>query len=271
MGGIVLLSAFVPVVLYFVQQSASHRWGSSLLIWLISVVILAATGIADDRHTLSPKWRLIISFAVFGLAAAIDPTFNIRVLDFSTPAFSIGLGSWWLAIIFSAICLVGLVNAVNMADGKNGLVLGLCLAWLTFFSLKAPVSILPVLLMLIAICIVLLVFNLKGLLFLGDGGVYGLATAIGMMAMIIYNTPGETAIRAVFADELMLIFAVPIIDSFRLSFKRVRAGRSPMAADRDHLHHHLQAKFGWPAGLFFYLCLAALPIISLYALRALGV
>jgi len=89
-------------------------------------------------------------------------------------------------------------------------------------------------------------------LFLGDGGAYAIATAIGLLGIMVYNTPGTYAFRAISADELVMLFAVPVGDSFRLTYKRVRQGRSPMSADRDHLHHHLEDRFGWPAGLIVY-------------------
>jgi UDP-GlcNAc:undecaprenyl-phosphate/decaprenyl-phosphate GlcNAc-1-phosphate transferase len=180
-------------------------------------------------------------------------------LDFAYPRLSIGLGTWWLAIIFTMICCVGLVNAVNMADGKNGLVIGLCLGWLALLGSRAPTALLPVIGLLGVSLTVLLFFNLRGKLFLGDGGAYGLSSAIGLLAIMIYNSAGPHTVRAISADELMLLFAVPVIDSFRLTFVRMRQGRSPMSADRDHLHHHLQARFGWPAGLIVYLLIALLP------------
>ena len=103
------------------------------------------------------------------------------------------------------------------------------------------------------------VFNMMGRLFLGDGGAYAIATAIGLLAIMVYNTPGIHTLRAISADQLVLLFVVPVADSFRLTYKRLRQGRSPMSADRDHLHHHLQDRFGWPAGLLVYWLVAFAP------------
>jgi UDP-GlcNAc:undecaprenyl-phosphate GlcNAc-1-phosphate transferase len=228
---------------------------------------MALVGLGDDRHSLSPRLRLIISFAVFAIAAFIDPTFNVRVLDFIYPPLSLGLGTWWLAIIFTVICCVGLLNAINMADGKNGLVLGLSLGWLAILSFRAVDTLLPLIGLLACVLVVLLVFNLKGKLFLGDGGAYAIATAIALLAIMVYNTPGTAMVRAVSADELVVLFAVPVGDSFRLTYKRWRQGRSPMSADRDHLHHHLQDKFGWPIGLLVYWLASLAPAALLFVVR----
>ncbi len=256
MGGVVLLVAFVPVALICIVAFASERWYGSLLIWLCCTSVMALVGLGDDRHSLSPRARLLISFTVFAAAAAVDPTFNVRVLDFNTPPFSLGLGTWWVAIVFTVVCCVGLLNAVNMADGKNGLVLGLSLGWLAILATRAVGPLPPLIGLFAAVLIILFVFNMKGKLFLGDGGAYAIATAVGLLAIMVYNTPGTYTLRAINADELVLLFAVPVADSFRLTFKRLRQGRSPMSADRDHLHHHLQDSFGWPAGLFAYWMIA---------------
>ena len=266
MGGVVILLAFIPVALAHVLWASSERWLSTLMIWLGCVTAMVFVGIADDRHSLSPRARLGISFLVFASAAVIDPTFNVRILDFEYPRWDLGLGTWWLALIFTAVCVVGLINAVNMADGKNGLVLGLCLAWLGLLAIRAPEPLLSAMLLLAVVLAVLLLFNLQGRLFLGDGGAYGLATATGLLAIMVYNTSGMHALRAISADELVLLFAIPVFDSFRLTYVRIKQGKSPMSADRDHLHHHLQDRFGWPGGLAVYFIIALLPASVLIAM-----
>lgn len=252
MGGVTLLGAFGPVALIYIVGFSSERWLGSLLIWLSCVSVMALVGLGDDRHSLSPGLRLITSFAVFATAAAIDPTFNVRVLDFNIPPLTLGLGTWWLAIIFTVICCVGLLNAVNMADGKNGLVLGISLGWVAILATRAVGPLLPLIGLFAVVLVVLFAFNMRGRLFLGDGGAYAIATAIGLIAIMVYNTPGTYTLRAISADELVLLFVVPVADSFRLTYKRLRQGRSPMSPDRDHLHHHLLDRFGWPRGLIMY-------------------
>jgi UDP-GlcNAc:undecaprenyl-phosphate/decaprenyl-phosphate GlcNAc-1-phosphate transferase len=267
MGGLALLVAFAPMAIFYIFVGVSERWFGSLLIWSGCMAAMAAVGLADDRHSLSPRLRLFLSFSVFATAAAIDPTFNVRVLDFETPKFTLGLGTWWLAIVFTVICCVGLINAVNMADGKNGLVLGLSLGWLAILSLRAAPALLPIMGLFACCLAILLLFNLKGYLFLGDGGAYAIATALGLLAIMTYNTPGTTTVRAISADELVLLFIVPVLDSFRLTYTRLRQRRSPMSPDRDHLHHHLQDRFGWPMGLIVYWVVALVPATTLIIWR----
>jgi UDP-GlcNAc:undecaprenyl-phosphate/decaprenyl-phosphate GlcNAc-1-phosphate transferase len=259
MGGVVLLTAFIPAAIALVVLAAEPAHFLKLSVWLAAIAGMTLVGILDDRHSLSPRLRLVMSFLIFGFAAFIEPIYNVRVLDFEHPPFTLGLGTRGIAIVFTVVCCVGLVNAVNMADGKNGLVIGLCIGWLGLLALRSPAIFLPLIGMLVAILFVLLAFNLRGKLFLGDGGAYGFAGTIAILAIAIYNSPGEHATRALSGEEVMLLFAVPVLDSFRLTYKRMRRGQSPMAADRDHFHHHLQDRLGWPTGLIAYWIAALLP------------
>lgn len=266
MGGIVILSAIAPAMLALITFIAPSTHIFKLSVWTTVVVGMTIVGILDDRHSLSPRIRLIASFGLFGIAAYIEPMLNVRVLDFEHPPLSLGLGNRGLAIAFTILCCVGLVNAVNMADGKNGLVIGLCIGWLALLAMRAPDYTQPFVALVILVLFVLLVFNLRGKLFLGDGGAYGLATTVGILAISIYNSPGEHATRAISAEQIMLLLAVPVLDSFRLTYKRMKKGLSPMAADRDHLHHHLQSHFIWPFNLLLYWFISLIPYVICFIL-----
>lgn len=263
-GGLALTCVIMPFSALAVLISRQPEFQQSLLLYIMATVAMALLGMADDRHTLAARDRILLSMLIFGSIAIVDPTFDVRLLSFAWPNFELGLGITPLAVVFTMICCVGLVNSVNMADGKNGLVIGLCLGWLAILYFRAPASLTPMVLLLSSGLALLLVFNLRGKLFLGDGGSYGFATAVGLLAIATYNSPGGHMRRAISADELMLLFSVPVLDSFRLTFVRLRRGQSPMAADRDHLHHHLQNRFGWPGGLVVYLVLALAPAAFVY-------
>lgn len=267
-GGIVLQVAILPIVAGIAVAGMAGVSAEAMIIWVAAVASMSLLGFADDRHTLSPRDRLLVSFLVFSSAAILDPMFNVGLLYFEHPSLGFGLGPRWLSVAFTTLCCVGLVNAVNMADGKNGLVTGMCLGWLGLLAWRAPVAYLPVIAIMMASISILFLFNLFGRLFLGDSGAYGLATAIGLLAIAVYSAPGEHAGRAISADELMLLFSVPVLDSFRLTYARLRDGRSPMSADRNHLHHHLQNWFGWPIGLIVYLLVALGPTALVWTVES---
>jgi UDP-GlcNAc:undecaprenyl-phosphate GlcNAc-1-phosphate transferase len=259
LGGLTLLVVFLPMALIVAGHINGGDFSRGGIVWILSVASMALVGIMDDRQAISPRMRLFASAAIFALAAYFAPIFSVGVLDFEHPDLVIGLGSRELALAFTVLCCVGLVNAVNMADGKNALVIGLCLGWLFLLTPRASIEIAPYIGLLVASLAVLLAFNKDGKLFLGDGGTYGLATALALLTIAVYNSPGQHGTRAISADEIMILFAVPVLDAFRLSWKRMRRGQSPMAPDRDHLHHLLQDRFGWPLGLFIYWFVALVP------------
>lgn len=253
-GGLALGLVVMPLTFVYAIMVTPPVWRPSILFYAATTIAIILLGLEDDRRTLSARNRLILSIIIFASVATLDSLFNVRVLYFAQPTFELGMGVTAGGIAFTTLCCVGLVNAVNMADGKNGLVIGMSLGWLLLLVNRAPLSLVPMICLLIACLAVLLLFNLRGKVFLGDGGVYGLATATALLAIATYNIEHRIA-----AEELMLLFGVPVLDSFRLTFSRMRRGQSPMAADRDHFHHHLQAKFGWPTGLIVYLAIALVP------------
>jgi UDP-GlcNAc:undecaprenyl-phosphate/decaprenyl-phosphate GlcNAc-1-phosphate transferase len=256
MGGLVVLLAMLPTILTY------YYWvGVSELVFTLLVAacgVLTLLGIYDDRNALAVMPRLLVSAAVFAGIGLIEPVFNVRWLNFSF-GLGIGMGTFAISLIFTTTCCVGLLNALNLVDGKNGLLLGLCIGWLGIILFRVPNEMVPAIVITIAILLVLLAFNLAGRLFLGDGGAYGLGCFVALVVIITYNQPGSHGLRAIAADEVALLFLVPIGDMFRLMAKRIWQKRSPFSADRDHLHHYIEARYGWGLGLPIYLVLALAP------------
>ncbi|MFZ5608475.1 MAG: hypothetical protein ACOY99_02570 [Pseudomonadota bacterium] len=211
-------------------------------------------GMADDRVHLSPVLRLAIATMVLMIAIVVGEDFNLGALYFSFVhgVFGIGyLGGAALALL----CLLGLQNAVNMADGKNGLVIGLAMIWTGFLILTAPAGLRPILFILLAALAVTWLFNLSGRLFLGDGGSYAISIAIGLLAIYSYN---QQAVLLP-ADVVALWFLVPVLDCLRLIVARLRRGMGPFTPDRSHFHHILADNLPWSAGLAVYLGMVAVP------------
>src|SRR3546814_9730280 len=67
--------------------------------------------------------------------------YEMRISDWSSDVCSSDLVSVPLGLLagpFTLLCLLGFQNAVNMADGTNGLVIGLGLGWVALLLLHAP-------------------------------------------------------------------------------------------------------------------------------------
>ena len=222
--------------------------------WLaVAVAAMFMIGVADDRFQLSVRARLGIAVLVLLLVVVTAPDFGLAFLRFGREAEVVVVGH--LAVPFTLLCLVGLLNAVNMADGKNGIVIGLGLIWSVVLLLRLPTAMMPVMAAGTGSLLVLLWFNMRGRLFLGDGGSYALSALFGLLAIYAYNHDFARAR----ADDVVLMFAVPVLDTIRLLVVRSLQRRSPFAGGRDHLHHFLYARAGWPRGLWIYLALVGVP------------
>ena len=254
-GGLAITVSVVAVVLLrFVDPTTAVSVRTHLGWFAFAVIGMYLIGVSDDRFALGPKIRLALGFALLLLVVLYAPDFGLPFLRFSGSE-----RTWFLddaGQAFALLCLVGLLNAVNMADGKNGLVIGICLVWSLTLLVHCPAPLLPVLVSTIAALAVVLIFNLSGRLFLGDGGSYALSAIFGLLAIYIYNHE----FAALRADHIAVLFAIPVFDTIRLMTARLRRGQSPFAGDRDHLHHHLAQRWGWPnKGLSIYLALVAAP------------
>jgi UDP-GlcNAc:undecaprenyl-phosphate GlcNAc-1-phosphate transferase len=210
-------------------------------------------GFLDDRAHIRPAYRLLLSFLIALATLEVVPALLVTFLHFSFLEQVLFLDQF--ALFFTAICIVGLQNAVNMADGKNGVVIGLGLFWCLDLLLFAPDHMRLVLLALSAALAVTLAFNLRGRLFLGDSGSYSLSFIIALLSIYIY----DTAFATLPADLVALWFLIPVIDCLRVMALRVAQGHSPFASDRKHLHHILYRRIPWRWGLLVYLGLAGLP------------
>jgi UDP-GlcNAc:undecaprenyl-phosphate GlcNAc-1-phosphate transferase len=210
-------------------------------------------GLLDDRAHIRPTYRLLLSLLMALAVLEVVPALKVTFLHFSFLGQVVFLEQF--ALVFTAICIVGLQNAINMADGKNGVVIGLCLFWCLELLLFAPDHLRLVLLSLGAALVVTLAFNLRGRLFLGDSGSYFLSFTFALLAVYVY----DIAFTTLPADLVVLWFLMPIADCLRVMAVRVARGHSPFASDRGHLHHLLYRRMPWRWGLGVYLGLAGLP------------
>lgn len=226
----------------------------------VSALLLAGigsmlVGFFDDRRHIPALTRLFICTIIFLLAIAIDSEFSVATLDIQGLEFSLQLGV--LAVPFTVLCLLAFQNAVNMADGRNGLVTGLALIWLvTLLSYKPAILSLPLLTLTLSMLLVTAA-NIRGRLFLGDAGTYGLGAIIGLSTIWVHRQ--NIGLHTI---DVAIMFFVPACDMIRLIIFRILEGRHPFSADHHHLHHYLDRSIGWMWGRKVYLSAVALPILS---------
>jgi len=255
MGGVALIAILVPILIgYMITYEPEGIGHWALSSFAAAMLGCALLGTIDDHSPLSARARFLATLVIFWGLLLVEPRFMLGALYFTGMASPLPLG-YIGGTAFTLFTLLGFLNAVNMADGKNGLVMGLSGIWALIIAVVGPPGIIPVMLPLAVMLFVLGGFNLAGKLFLGDGGTYGLAAILSLAATYSYNFHGGS----LKADALILLFLIPVTDMMRLIAFRLAARRSPMSGDRDHLHHYLLNAAGWPGGLAIYLMIVLLP------------
>ncbi len=202
----------------------------SNVLWL-SIFSCMGIGLMDDlkSNLLSPKIRLIASSLIFGVCLLLIPTLipqrmGVVGLDF---LLDNAITAWILTLVFC----VGFVNAVNMADGANGLIPGIITAALAVFYMEVGSFTYAIFM---ATCGLFTIFNvISGRLFLGDAGAYGLGSMVALNGLFLHSA-------GVFsAAFLAVLFAYPCIDILVTVARRRISGRSILLPDNDHLHNRV--------------------------------
>lgn len=208
---------------------------------LAGLVLLLSVGFVDDRNGLSTKIRFMLQAA----AALIMVYWGGVRLDNLGNLFGYGdviLGRW--AVPMTVFAVLGVINAMNMIDGADGLAGGLALIALLIFSaiVVGGGELSGTLLLPIAFSVVgFLIFNLRtpwrnrASVFMGDAGSMLLGFALAWYAIDLASVRQlMTPITAVW------ILAIPLMDTVSLMIRRILKGVSPFTPDCEHLHHILQ-------------------------------
>lgn len=202
-----------------------YWWG-----WFAFISTSAVGLIEDlDNDFLSPKLRISLLAMFFGATFLIWPeiipnNFGYTVVD---SIMAIPIISWLLTVIFC----IGFINAINMADGANGLVPGIVfIVSMTYGHILGGYlwDVIGI------VTGVFLIFNvISGRLFLGDAGAYGIGTILALASFYAINN-GFCGIE--FTAVLMCYPCIEIIFSM---VRRKYAGRSIFMPDNYHLHNYL--------------------------------
>jgi len=195
-----------------------------------SIILAFFSGIFEDLHnSLSPQMRLFLQF-IAALTAIILTNSIVTYL---------GLGitlPYWLGVLFSLFAIVGMMNAINIIDGFNGLASSVILIILISFSIVTYQHHNTEMLYIITITsgatfgFFLLNFP-KGKIFLGDGGAYLLGFIVAIIGIFLASTYERVSPWYVLA-----IFIYPVWEVLFSIIRRLSIGLSPMEPDNKHLH-----------------------------------
>jgi len=211
----------------------------SSILTLLVVFSLLLVGITDDKISLKPITKTLLSLIIFFIFLSIRTEYRIIDLRFETFNFTLDL--FELSLIFTILCFMILQIILNLYDGINlqsAAYYSIILIHLIVINQKYNTFI---------ICILTLIYlvyfsinNYKSKIFLGDNGVYVFSFILSLLIIKTYQS--DDAIFLV--EEILVILFLPTIDMLRLFFTRLMKNKNPLKPDRMHLHHILLKKYG---------------------------
>jgi UDP-GlcNAc:undecaprenyl-phosphate GlcNAc-1-phosphate transferase len=264
LGGLAMLGGLVAAYvvareLPFLSTSGPFVFRDAGIV-LIAGALICAVGVLDDLFELDALTKLGGQV----LAAGFLIAFGIQYIFFPGRDGTQFVLDPAQGALLTGFVVVATVNAVNFVDGLDGLAAGVVgigavaffvfcyqLANINKVSLATTGALLSV--SLAGACIGFLPHNFhQARLFMGDSGsmLIGLVLSASAVTLTGQFTPdqisaGAAGSQASFLPTLLplalpvFILIVPILDLVLAVVRRTRAGRSPFAPDKQHLHHRL--------------------------------
>jgi UDP-GlcNAc:undecaprenyl-phosphate GlcNAc-1-phosphate transferase len=256
-GGLAMwLSMALTLVIVNYLPLVHKSFGSEATGIFLSGTFILLLGLLDDRFDLDP----ITKFAGQALATGILLIYGVQILwlpinGITTLPTNIGQ---LLTILFVMV----VINAINFVDGLDGLATGIvmiCAA--SFFAFSYLLAVInglnragaPSLItaVVIGLCLGFLPHNFHpAQIFMGDSGAMFLGLMVSASAITLTGQVDASAITEENGSSALLplllpftVLAIPLLDFAMAILRRVKAGRSPFAADREHLHHRIM-RFG---------------------------
>ena len=241
LGGIAIVLAFyAPLVGLLLVPSgvgvtflAAPKYVAGLFVGGIAIALV---GIADDFHGMGAVKKFSAQF----LVAAVMFALGIRIESITTPWGALALGD--VALPFTMVWIVGVINAMNLIDGLDGLASGVAfVAVATNFIIAALSGNVMMMLLMAALggaILGFLIYNFNpASIFMGDAGSMFLGFVLATSSVIT----SSKSYAAVAMLVPILALGLPIMDTFLAMGRRAVRGQPLFSADKEHVHHKLMA------------------------------
>ncbi len=200
---------------------------------LIPMGLALLLGLADDLRPLAVSVRVAVELAVAAISGVVVP---------GPP----------IARVATAVLVLGLLNAVNLLDGQDGLAAGVgVVIGVAFASLGGAAT--PLGLGLAGALLGFLVLNRPpARIYLGDAGAYFVGTTVALLPALTHAAGSRWSIWW----AVPLLVAVPVADTAIAIVRRLRARRPLLSGDRSHVYDQLVDR-GMSIGGSTAVCIAA--------------
>jgi phospho-N-acetylmuramoyl-pentapeptide-transferase len=280
MGGLIILAALFVAILLWGRLDNAY-----VLLVLLVTFWMGGIGFLDDYLKLKQKregkkneglverYKLVgqISIGViFGLILWLTPPSQLPGASTTLPFFKyvliVPVAAWlaWLYVPWVAFILTGTSNAVNLADGLDGLAAGLSAialsvfvlfayvmgrvdtsAYLQLYYLRGAGELAVFCTALVSACIGFLWFNAHpAQVIMGDTGAMALGGAIGAIAILLKNELILPIVGGVLVAETVSVIIQRTVFKYRRHKYGLEYAQQHRIFKRAPLHHHFELS-GW--------------------------
>ncbi len=243
LGGVaIVLGFFAPLTALLLVDSGvgyTFKLHPELIVGLFTGgLAIAALGLYDDFKGSGAKKKFVVQCAVaLGLYAL-----GFRIDSIANP-FGETLALGPLALPFTVLWIVGVINALNLIDGLDGLAGGVAffgVATNLILALARGDVLLSLMMASLAGAVLgFLVFNFNpASIFMGDTGSMFLGF---VLAAVSIKTSAKSGTAVAMLVPVMAL-GLPIMDTLLAMIRRTMMGRPVFSADKEHIHHRLMSR-----------------------------
>ncbi len=238
-GGVAVYIAFM------IGMCCAGLW-NLLAPYAVCGLIILAVGLADDKISISPKFKLLGQ----AIAGAVLCLFDITVEKFIL--FNVEISFGWAAYPLTIIWVMTVTNIFNLIDGLDGLCCGLSIiggvtiGLLSFFDGKPEIT--ACALIFACACLGFLPHNAyRAKIFIGDSG-----------AMLCGFVLATLSCQSIFEPKMsipslsaIVIFGIPLFDAVFAVIRRIANKSNIFIGDKNHIHHRLSQRYGHRNAVIF--------------------
>ena len=227
-GGHFIFISYSVFLLFSFDYNLNHKF---VFFFILSCIFLI--GILDDLKDLKPIVKLGLVLIIYLVLIHFDNDYLLEKIYFETFDRNINFGIY--SYPASILCVLLLINAINLIDGINGLAMMIFIIIYLFLWYFLNVTFNTY----IFIFYLFVFFNIfKGKYFLGNSGSLIIGALIAFSTIKAYNSDfiGNNS-----AEDIFILFLIPGVDMFRLFAQRILFGylfiivSSSYAAFNDYL------------------------------------
>ena len=247
---VILMSMFLVIGfrLYFWDMDTSSLSFNMLYEYLflfVGMTLLYLVGVCDDLVGVGYRYKFAVQ-----IAAALLLVLSGNWFDSLGGLFGIYSVPAWIGMPFTVFIVVYITNAINLIDGIDGLVSGLCCIALSvlsvIFFLRGQYVYALLAICTLGILMPFWCYNVFGnanrghKLFMGDAGSLTLGYVISFL--IIHMSVTNEVSPTLSNPYMVIAFStvlVPLLDVIRVVLHRLREHKNPFLPDKNHFHHKL--------------------------------